>query len=232
MSDLLQDIDNALKQEKAEKFWRENGPYIVGGAIALVLLTAAFTAWNSWQLKINTRQTNLLVSAMETPYPETALTAAAQALEGKHKAMAQLQAAGHQAKGGNTEAALGLYRAVITDGSAPEIWRDLATLMTVRLEWNASLDQAKAQDLYNDLKPLLAKNNPWHQHATLQAAMMTGESLGDYKAALSLLSGLLNDAEAPQSLKDRAKALDHLYAMALSQKTRAEKAPAPVEPKG
>ena len=232
MSDLLQDIDNAIKQEKAEKFWRENGPYMVGGAIALVLLTAAFTAWNSWQLKINTRQTNLLVSAMETPYPETALAAAAQALEGKHKAMAQLQAAGHQAKGGDAEAALGLYRAVIADGSAPEIWRDLATLMAVRLEWNASLDQAKAQALYNDLKPLLSKNNPWHQHATLQAAMMTGESLGDYKAALGLLSGLLNDAEAPQSLKDRAKALDHLYAMSLSQKAPADKTPAPVEPKG
>ncbi|MGZ9107217.1 MAG: tetratricopeptide repeat protein [Micavibrio sp.] len=232
MSDLLQDIDNAIKQEKAEKFWRENGPYMLGGALMLVVFTAAFTAWNSWQLKVNTRQTNLLVSAMETPYPETALAAAAQALDGKHKAMAQLQAAGHQAKGENPEAAIALYKTVAADNSAPSIWRDLATLMAVRLEWNPGLDQAKAQALYNDLKPLLSDNNPWHLHATLQAAMITGDSLGDYKTALGLLGGLLSNAATPQSLKDRARALDHLYAMKLSEKEPPVKAPAPAEPKG
>lgn len=232
MSDLLQEIDSAIKQEKAEKFWRENGPYIIGGALALIALTGIFTAWNSWQLKIQTRQTGLLVSAMETPYPETALAAATQALDGKHKAMAQIQSAGLQAQKGESEAAIALYKTVAADRSAPAIWRDLATLMAVRLEWNSKLDQEKAKSLYNDLKPLLSDKNPWHLHAALQSAMIAGDSLGEYKAALGTLSLLLNNPQAPQSLKDRARALDHLYAMKLSAEKPAAKTPTPAEPKG
>ena len=219
MSDLLQDIDEALKREKAEKFWREHGPYLIGGLVLLVVLTGAFAAWNAWQTKANTQQTGLLLDALQTPFPQTALDAVSETLTGKHKALAQMQSAGLLAADGKNDDALTAYKDVSADGTAPATLRDLATLMAARLEWNKTQDEATAKTLSAQLKPLLSKNNPWRLQASLQAAIVTAEGLGDYKGALSLLGGILSAADAPPSLRARAAALDHLYAMKVAPAT-------------
>jgi hypothetical protein len=240
MSDLLQEIDEAIKRENAAKMWRENGPFLIGGLVLLVALTGAFAAWNAWELKKNTQQTNLLVSALETPYPQTALSAAAQALSGKHRAMAQLQAAGLEAQAGKNDEALKLYRLVAADSSAPGLWRDLATLMAVRLDWSATPTPEAAKTLSAELKPLLAKNNAWRLHALVQAATISAEGLQDYKGALSMLNDVISNAATAPSLRERAVALDHLYAMKIAATTpqkKTEKTPTAkdsveTEPKG
>jgi hypothetical protein len=213
MSDLLQEIDEAIKRENAAKMWRENGPILIGSLVLLVVLTGVFAAWNGWQLKKNTEQTNILVSALDTPYPQTAMNAAAKALDGKHRAMAQLQEAGLLAQAGKNNDALVLYRAVAADGKAAREWRDLATLMAARLEWSATPTVETAKTLSAELKPLLNKKSAWRLHALVQSAMITAEGLQDYKGALSLLNEVINDAAAAPSLRERAVALDHLYAL-------------------
>ena len=230
MSDLLQDIDDALKHEKAEKFWKENGPYILGGALLLVVMTGVFTVYNNWQLSRNAHQTALMVSAMEGSSPETALLAASENLKGKHRALALLQAAGFKAQAGKTAEALKLYQQVSADRSAPAIWRDLATLSAVRSEWGGGVDKVRAKALFDQVRPLTSKGNPWHLQAAIQAAMIAGDNLGDPKTALALLRDPLTDASAPPALKEKAKVLDHLYinASTRAKATGGEKA----EPKG
>lgn len=223
MSDLLQEIDDAIKREKAEKMWRENGPYLIGGAILLVVLTGVFAGWNSWKLQQDTRQTTLLVSAMETSYPETALQAAAQSLKGDHKALAQLQTAGLLAKDGKAAEALTLYKTIADGRGIPSVWRDLATLMAVRLQADTTLDTAKATALQAELKPLLSKNNPWRLHAALQAALLAGDYQNDYTGAVKLLADPLHDKNSPPSLQTRAKALDHFYTMKLAAQKAEQK---------
>jgi hypothetical protein len=211
MSDLLQDIDEAIKRENAEKFWKENGPYLLGGAVLLVLMTAVFTAYNTWQTNRNAQQTAIIVQAMQAKPPETALAESLKDLKGQHKAMAMLQLAGLQAQAGKTNEALKLYRDVAADRSLPSLWRDLATLNAARSEWNGTLDQAKAKALFDSLKPLTAAKNPWHLQAAIQAAMIAGDNLGDYDTAIKLLRGPITDPSTPPDLKARAQALDHLY---------------------
>lgn len=221
MSDLLQEIDEALKREKAEKLWREYGPILIGGAILLVVLTGAFAAWNGWQHQRNANQTNMLISALETPYPEMALKAIDEHLSGEHKVIAQMQLAGYLVQNDKQDEALALYQTVAQQRFTPDIWRDLAILMAARLEWNDSIDENRARDIYASLKPLLAKNNPWRLHAALQSALIAGDSFGEYKNAVQLLATPLNDPNAAISLKNRARALDHLYTMKLSAEQQA-----------
>ena len=230
MSDILQDIDDALKREKAEKFWKENGPYILGGALALVVLTGVFTAWNNWQQSRNAAQTAQMVMAMESGSPETGLIAAIPHLNGQHKAMALLQIAGAKAQAGKNAEALKLYREVADGRGVPAVWRDLAALSAVRTEWGAGVDKARAQVLFNEVKKLTAKKNPWRLQAGVQAAMIAGDSLDDPKTALSLLRAPLTDEATPPALKEKAKVLDHLYinASGAVKKSAAEKP----EPKG
>ncbi|HEY8189543.1 MAG TPA: hypothetical protein VIF12_02580, partial [Micavibrio sp.] len=213
MSDLLQEIDEAIRRDKAAKFWKENSAYILGGAIGVVLMTGAFTAWNAWTLKNNIRQTSLLISALQTTHPETALEAAAKSLKGSHKAVAMIQAAGYLAQEKNKDSALAMLHQVQGDMTAPGIWRDLARLMAVRIAYDEGIDESGAKALYDDLKPLLSKKGPWEAEAQIQAAIIAGESLKDYKAALLHLNSPLTDKDAPDTLKERAAALDHLYSM-------------------
>lgn len=234
MSDLLQDIDEALKREKAEKFWRENSPYILGGAVALVIMTGAITAWQSWRNNVNEERTAAIVTALDAKENNAALLIdAGKTLKGPHKAIAELQAAGLLVKDGKNDEALKQYQAVAADSSASALWRDLATLMSVRLEWTPEVDEAKANTLYSQIKPLLSRNNPWHLHAALQAALIAGDSLKDYKAALSHLGEITNDETAPPALKERAKALNHVYAQRAGEKKAAAETETPVpESKG
>lgn len=232
MSDLLQEIDEAMKREKAAQFWKENGPYIIGGAVLLVAMTGIFTAWNSWQLKKNTAQTNLLVSALSSPFPETALDAAAASLKGEHKAAAELHRAAYLIQANKNGDALAVLDALRKDGGAPALWRDLATLMAARLRFEKEADQAAAQDIVTSLKPLMKAGNAWQAQARIEAAIITADGLKDARAALEYLNPLLQDAGLPQTLKDRAQALDHLYGLrAAAQKKDSDKTDLP-ESKG
>jgi hypothetical protein len=233
MSDLLQEVDDALRAEKMEKLWKENGPYILGGAVLLVLFTGCFTAYNTWQMNRNTAQTAIIVAAMQSKTPETALEASMKDLKGQHKAMALLQIAGLKLQDGKSADALKLYQQVAADGSLPDLWRDLATLNAVRSEWNGKTDSAKAKDLFDKIKPLTDKDNPWHLQASVQAAMIAGDSLHDPKTAVQLLRAPLEDPQAPASIKEKAKMLDHLYLNASTASEKTEVKPdSKAEPKG
>ena len=233
MSDLLQDIDDALKREKAEKFWKENGPYLLGGAVMLVLFTGIFTAYNTWKMNRNIEQTGIIVAAMQSKSPVEGLEAAVKDLKGQHKAMALLQIAGLKLQDNKNDEALKLYRQVAADDSLPDLWRDLATLNAVRSEWSGKIDVAKAKALFDEVKPLTAKNNPWHLQAAIQAAMIAGDNLNDPKMAVELLRVPLEDPLAPANLKEKAKVLDHLYLNASAEETKSSaKSETKEEPKG
>lgn len=237
MSDLLQEVDDALRAEKMEKLWKENGPYILGGAVLLVLFTGCFTAYNTWKMNRDTAQTAIIVAAMQDKKPETALEASVKDLKGQHKAMALLQIAGLKLQDGKSDEALKLYQQVAADRSLPALWRDLATLNVVRSEWTGKTNAAKAKELFDKIKPLTDKGNPWHLQASVQAAMIAGDSLNDPKTAVQMLRAPLEDAQAPANIKEKAKMLDHLYlnASTAQDKPVSEKSEKPdtkAEPKG
>lgn len=232
MSDLLQEVDDALRAEKAEKFWKENGPFIIGGAVLLVVLTGIFTAYNSWQLARNTKQTAGIITAIQSSTPDTALIDAAPKLDGQHKAMALLGAAGFKANAGEKDEALKLYQQVASDRSAPALLKDLAALSAVRTEWGNGVTKERASVLYGQLKPLLSKGNPWYRHAAIQAAMITGDNLDDPKTAVTLLRDVLSDPMTPQPLKEKAQMLDHLYINAAASKSEKKDDTEKAGPKG
>lgn len=218
MSDLLKEIDEAVRRDKTTKFWKDNGAYFFGSAVALVLFTGIFTAWNGWKLKQNTAQTNLLVSALSTPFPATALDLASGSLTGGHKAVARLHQAGALIQDKKIEEALSALKALRTETSSPAIWRDLATLMEVRLSFEQTTAGVQTKSLYDSLMPILDKSNPWQAPAQLQAAIIAAEGMDDYAGALKHLRVILQDSTLPVSLQDRARALDHLYSLKAAEK--------------
>lgn len=211
MSDLLQEIDEAVRRDKAAKFWKENGSYIIGGAVALVVLTGVFTGWNTWKMKQDMAQTDLLVAALSSEYQATALGAATGTLKGGHRAIARIQQAAVLIGEGKPDEALPVLATLRDDSRAPALWRDLGTLMYAKLAFADGTDATEAKALYDSLKPVLRTGNPWYAPAQMLAATLAGEGLNDGATARTHLGHVLRTEDIPPSMAERAQALDRLY---------------------
>ena len=43
MSEIFREIDEEMRQENLARLWKRFGPYVIGGAVAVIVITAAVT---------------------------------------------------------------------------------------------------------------------------------------------------------------------------------------------
>lgn len=217
-NELIHDVEETLKQQQLERLWKDYGSWIIGGIIALILTTGAVSGWNAYQYKKNAGQTAALMTAMEAKDADlaAALGEVVPSLESGHRAMAYLRQAGELLRAGKKEEALAVYKSAVGDNDLPAQWHDLAVLLSVRTQW--ALEDGKAENgaraLLDSLSPLTGNaKSPWHFHARVQAALIAAHGLSDYETARAHLSAVEQARDIPPSLKERAKALNHIYSI-------------------
>jgi len=221
-NDLIQDIEESLKKERHEELWKEYGPWLITGIVLAVLITALIVGLRSWNENVNTRNTTILLQALDSEDMPAALGAHLDDLRPGQQALGRLTAAGLLLREGDRDGALAHYRAAAADRSIPSEWRDLATLMAVRTGWQPAgteqLEEAVApapdtQALLAQLRPVWeSRNSPWRWHARIQAALITAHDLQDYETAQAHLREVLTARDLPPSLTERARSLHHVYA--------------------
>lgn len=206
MADVFDEIEDDLRQEKLKAFWRENGSWIIGSAIAAVVMTAALVFWRDWTQRQNERETAALIEVVEKKdiaafdaYMETA---------GKnHAVLAQFSAAALALEKGDQAKALAIYETVSTLRGVDKIWRDLALLLSL----SERLSTADPALLKKEIAGLTAEKNVWrHSARELQGLLAARE--GDFKAAADVMAELSGDAAAPEDLRRRAFTFHELYA--------------------
>ncbi len=212
MSDIFREVDEALQREKASKFWKEYGPTLVLAAIVVVTATAITTGYRSWDTWRNKQETAKLVVATENEDMAAAMEKAAADTRDGHKVVALLNAARAHADKKEFAKAAALYDQAAADGSAPSDLRDLATILYSRADLLAAGD--KAADYKAHIEKLLPvannKNSAFQLQAKLDAALLYGDGLKDYTAALGLLKGF-DAGNGQDSLSEKATALKHVY---------------------
>lgn len=225
MADIFQEIDEAMRQERLEKLWKNYGAFIIGGIVAIILLTAGFVAWKNWQSTADRQATLKLHQAMNAQDPAQALSVLAGDTRPGHTGMAYLQAAGLYLERESRDKALQMYDALIRDESAPSDFVGLARILKARLLMDMTGREAVSPDLITEaIAPLLQdRTSPWHWHAALVQALYQANIAGEYEAARSTIAAILSADNAPGVLKNRVRALDHLYAL----KARADQSTAP-----
>ena len=213
MSDIFREVDEALQKEKVEKLWKEYGPTVIMAAVVLVLATAATVGYRSWNSQQNQKETAKLVVAMDDKDLSTALEKVAGETRKGHEAIALLTSAGKHAENKDFTKAATLYKQILDDSGTPDALSDLAAILYGRAAQLAATKDAAPdyQDLLKTILPV-AKNDksPFQQQAKVEAALLYGDGLKDYTAALDLLKGFETES-APDSLKEKALALKHVY---------------------
>ena len=228
-NELIHEVEETLKQQELERIWKSYGSYIIGGVIAVVLMTAVISGWNGYKHHTNTKQTAALITAMNGDENQlaAALGDAVSGLKSGHRAMAYLGQAGALLHAGKKDEAFAIYKQAAADSKLPRQWRDLAVLLSARTQW--ALDDGKteskgdAKAMLGALDPLIKNaDSPWHFHARLLAAQIAAHEMNDYMLAHTHLSAIQREENLPPSLKERAKALDHIFSIRAAEATKKE----------
>lgn len=218
---LILEIEEAIKREKTEKLFKEYGPYILAGALLAVLFTGIISGYRHWESRVNSENTAKLMSALTQPDQVSALQQVAPELRPGPRAIAQMTAAGTLMAQNKPAEARKIYETVAGDKALPAIYRDLATLTTVRLDLSGDAKAADAAGLLAQLAPLMGnKKSAWRAQAHIEAALIKAHLQNDYAGARTTLAAVLEEAaNLPAAVVSRARALDQVF----GQKTSALK---------
>ena len=202
---LLQEIEEDLARQRIEALWKRFAPLIIGGAVLIVLGTAAFTGWRSYKTQSEQKATSDLIYLLDNQTDKkdeqiTALTDFAKTHKGDTQAvLARFQAASIALKDDKTDKAVEIYNTIAADSSVDTFYRQLADLFVVQ----AQLDTGDAATLEARLKPLMANDCAWRFSATEYAGHLAVRG-GDKVKAKELFLKLKNMENVPPSMAQRA----------------------------
>ena len=210
MSDLLQDVDNAMRVDKMMRLWNEHKIALVTGIVALILGTSAHAAWNAWDASQKRAGTSALLTALDQKEPLPALEKLA-AEHGNGQTLTLMTAAAQAMSDKQYPAALALYKQVQDDRKAPAVFRDLAIVQSV----NLTLDQdakLSAEDLLKQIEPVATnEKSAWQGQALMTQAVIKAHKGKDLKGAIGDLEQVTAKQNLPESLRERAQALIDTY---------------------
>jgi hypothetical protein len=208
VSDIIREVDEELRRENFEKLWRKYSGYALGLATLIVLGVAGFFQWQHYtenQRAERARQyeTALQLAAAADPGAPAALQGIAGGDDG-YAALAQLQGAALKAKAGDVAGAVAIYEKMTADSALDGSFRNLALILLAL----HTADTAPPDQLTQRLRPLTAATSPWH-YSALELTAVLARRAGDTAKAAQILTGLADDLNAPQAMRQRATEMLH-----------------------
>jgi len=207
---LLREIDDELRHEQAQKLWQAYGKYVIGIAVAVVVVVAGYQGWRAYDRSVKLESTDRLIGAAtlaQEGQTENAIESLAK-LEadgiGNIEILVKLRRAALIAKNGDAQAAADLYAAIAADTSVSQPFRDLATILGATLMLDLSKDNAQA--VIDKLQPLTADNSTWRNSAR-EISAVAALGLGQTDKARELLQANALDPQAPGGVRSRAQEL-------------------------
>lgn len=205
---LLREIDEAVREDQMAYAARRYGVPAFGAVLAALALFGGYLWWDARQEAGHEATSEQLVAALdhlEAGNIDTGAKALEPLTEGGStgaRTVARLTRAGIALGEGRDAEAAKLYAEVAKDSSAPQPYRDLATIREVAL----GFESLKPEDVISRLKPLAVPGNPWFGSA--------GELVGmaylkqDKKdLAGPLFAEIAKADNVPETLRARARQL-------------------------
>jgi len=205
MSDIFREIDEELRRDQLDKLWKRYGGYVIGFAVVIVLIVAAFVGWREYQRRQGEAASVRYAAALEIAGKEDAGKAAeafgvlAREATGGPAVLARFQEAALRAKAGDAAGTIAIYKALAADGSVDAVYRELAQLLSAMHQ----LATADPKSLITDLEPLTKEDSPWRPSA-LELTALAHLRAGERDAARDIYKKLADDLAAPQALRQRA----------------------------
>lgn len=200
---IIREIDEELRSDRARNLWRRFGPYVIGAAVAIVLLVAVKEGWDWWRNSNSAQSSDQFYSALQladgtdAAAAKTALDQVIAANHGGYPTLARFREAALLAKEGKTAEAVAAYDALSTAESNKHI-RELALVLAANLLVDGG-DVAQVEQRVGGL----AGANSAMRNAAREAIGLVKYKAGDLAGARQSFEDAANDPAASQELRQR-----------------------------
>jgi hypothetical protein len=207
MSDIFREVDEEVRRDKAEEFWKKYQNHILAVAVVIVAVTAGYRFYLDRQIKAAQAAGAQFEQALELDHGGNgadaiaALRKSASEAPSGYKSLSKLAQAAMLSKTdpkGATEA----YDALAQDASIGSLFQDAARLRAALLRIDAG-DTANAKTA---LEGLAAPAGAF-RHTAREMLGVIALNGGDMENAGKWLDMVVSDAEAPPGVRKNAQAL-------------------------
>ncbi len=206
MSDIFREVEEEVRQERLQKWWKKYGTYVVAGVSILVIGVAGWKLWERYDQQQRLKASSQIESAAQiSAAGQNDLAAQAYAQIAKkapsgYALVAQLSQADEYMASGRTNDAVALYMKIAETDKA-----GLGDVARMRAAW-AQGDKLTTEDLKTLLAPLNDGKSQWRFMAReLLAYRAMHDDHAD--AAAKAFAALAAEKDAPSSLRQRAEAM-------------------------
>jgi hypothetical protein len=207
MSDIFQEVDEAVRREQLQKLWKRYGNFVIAAAVLVVLAVGGWSGYQWWEAKKAAQAGAAFDAAAElvdqgkSADAEEAFARLATEGTAAYRFLARLREAAVMA-GRDPKAAVAAYDAVASDGSVPRVFQELAGIRAALL----LVDSAPLSEMTRRLEPL-AQPDSTFRHSAREILALAAFKEGDKTAAKKWFDMIASDADTPQSLRGRIDVL-------------------------
>jgi hypothetical protein len=206
VSDIFREVEEEVRQERLQKWWKKYGDYVIAGISAIAITVAGYKLWQHYQEQQRLKASSQYQSATQlltTGQYDLATQAYAQIAKNSpsgYSHLARLSQADSLLAQGKTDEAVAVYTALMNDDKA-----GIGEVARIRAAW-AQADTKSTNDLRTLLAPINDDKSGWRFMAREILAYRTYRD-GKTKEAQKEFETLASSADAPASLRQRAAAM-------------------------
>lgn len=202
---LIQEVNEDLKRDQAEKLWKAYGKYVIAAAAVLILGTGGAELWKHWTTSRAQADSALFMAASQQAARGKdaasldALDSLAKDDRTVYGTLAVLKKASVLAARNDTEQAINAYQTVAASKNLDPVYRESAKLHAILMQ----IDKGDPAMLEAELDQLSGPAQTWRHSAQEMKALLAIRTGKDAKA-LEIYTRLSDDSTAPQGLRARA----------------------------
>ena len=203
MSDIFREVEEDVRRDRLEKFWKTYGAWVIVLALLVLVAIGAYEFWQRQQAAQHLRDSDIYAAAQRISDPGQAAPAfgkLADSAKGGYRLIAELSQANALFASGRVLDAVNLYKQIGEADSG-----EVGAVARLRAAWLLSANAPRG-DLEKLLAPLDTPAGAWRAlaHEVLAFSDYRGAKV---KQASAEYHALTEDAEAPESLRARARAM-------------------------
>ena len=203
MSDIFREVEEDVRREKLEKFWKAYGDYVIALVALIIVGIAGFELWQRYEVAQRDKASVAFTAAQRITDPKQAATAfadLAKTAPGGYSLLAKLEQANSMLASGQRDGAIALYKEITDQDKG-----GTGAVARLREAW-ALADTASRNDLETLLAPLRNVGSVWKPNADEILAFSDYHNNQTAKAAEEF-DALAKDPNSPQQLKARTQAM-------------------------
>ncbi|MEK1891255.1 MAG: tetratricopeptide repeat protein [Phyllobacterium sp.] len=201
----FREVNEELRSDKVKAFWKRHGSLLIGGVVAIVVGTAAFSFYEYWTEKQASQSGDKFLAALNLVRDgknDEALKTLDELEKdgyGAYPVLARMRAAGVLAQKGDNAGAVVAFDKVSADTSVPQAVRDLAKLRAAFI----LVDTGSYEDVATRVESLSSDASPM-RHSAREALGLAAWKAGRGADSAKLFQQISDDKTAPANVRQFA----------------------------